>query len=190
MGLRKDRTHARIVDAAFEMFWRVGFARTSLDGIAGRAAVTKRTLYAHFRSKDDLLAEVLQHYAVLARRRIDDIGAAFPGDRDGFVDALFAGLLAWQARKPRWSGSGFSRLAAELADMPGHPARAIAAGHKAWVEGWYARRLRAAGVKRPVRKAGELMLLVEGSMALALIHGDRRYFNAAAVAAKALLARP
>jgi len=34
------------------------------------------------------------------------------------------------------------------------------------------------------------MLLVEGSMALALIHGDRRYFNAAAVAAKALLARP
>ena len=190
MGLRRDRTHARIVDAAFDMFWRAGFARTSLDAIAERAAVTKRTLYAHFRSKDDLLAEVLQHYAVLARQRMEEIGAGMPADRDGFVAALFAGLSAWHAAKPRWSGSGFTRLAAELADMPGHPARAIAAGHKAWVEKWYARRLRAAGVGRPTSKACELMLLVEGSMALTLIHGDRRYFAAAAVAAKALLARP
>ena len=170
--------------AAFEMFWRAGFARTSLDVIAERAAVTKRTLYANFRSKADLLADVLQHYAALAQGRMEAIGAGWPADRVGLAEALFDGLSAWHAGKPRWSGLGFSRLAAELADMPGYPARAIAAGHKGWVENWYARRLRAAGVRRPGRKARELMLLVEGSMALALIHGDRRYFAAAAEAAK------
>jgi len=190
MGLRKDKTRARIVDAAYETFWRSGFGRTSLDAIAQRAAVTKRTLYAHFRSKDDLLAEVLQHYAELARARMEEIGAGLPADRDGLTDALFRGLADWHSRQPRWAGSGFTRLAAELADMPGHPARAIAAGHKAWVETWYAQRLVAAGVRQPKRRAREMMLLIEGSMALALIHKDRAYFAAAATAAKRLLSDP
>lgn len=187
MGLRKQQTRARIVDAAYQSFWRSGFARASLDAIAERAAVTKRTLYAHFRSKDDLLAEVLRQYGALARQRMEEIGARLPPDRDGLVETLFGDLTAWHARKPRWSGSGFTRLAVELADMPGHPGRAIAAGHKSWVEAWLQQRLAAARVAQSARKAREVMLLVEGSMSLALIHGDRGYFAAAAAAARTLL---
>jgi hypothetical protein len=35
-------------------------------------------------------------------------------------------LSGWASSTPRWSGSGFTRLVVELADLPGHPARAIA----------------------------------------------------------------
>lgn len=187
MGRRKDETRLRILDAAYEAFWRSGFSRTNLDSIARRAKVTKRTLYAHFRSKDDLLGDVLEHQAELTRRRMAEIDAQLPEDREGVVTSLFAQLAAWQGRQRRFTGSGFTRLAAELADMPGHPARAVAARHKLWVERWYAQRLRRVGVRQAERKARQIMLLIEGSMSLAVIHGDRDYFAAAAEAAKRLL---
>ncbi len=38
------------------------YTRTSLDTIADRAGLTKRTLYSYFRSKDDLLAAVMAHH--------------------------------------------------------------------------------------------------------------------------------
>jgi AcrR family transcriptional regulator len=189
MGLRRDQTRARILDAAYGEFWRAGFSRTNVDGIALRAKLTKRTLYAHFRSKDDLLAAVLQHQSELTRTRMAEIDANLPNDRNGLVDSLFDQLAAWHTRQRRFAGSGFTKLAAELSDMPGHPARAIAARHKQWVERWYAQRLRKVGVSQADAKARQIMLLIEGSMSLVVIHGDRDYFAAAAKAAKRLLSK-
>ena len=187
MAGRKDETRRRIVDAAYECFWRAGFRRTNVDGIAAQAGVTKRTLYAHFRSKDDLLAEVLRHYSELAMARMRHIEARLPRDRDGMIAAYFSQLADWAAATPRWSGSGFTRLVVELADLPGHPARAIARRAKATTEQWLADLLKRVGVTRPGERAREMMLLLEGAMALMLIHGDRKYIDAAARAAKRLV---
>ena len=45
-----------ILTCAYRLFHRLGFNRVSMDEIATAAGVTKRTLYFHFRSKDDLMA--------------------------------------------------------------------------------------------------------------------------------------
>ncbi|MCW5745228.1 MAG: TetR/AcrR family transcriptional regulator [Alphaproteobacteria bacterium] len=185
----KDQTRLRIVDAAYESFWRSGYTRTSVDVIAARAAITKRTLYAHFRSKDDLLAAVMERYEELALERIQKIGARLPTDRDGIIASLFGQLADWANRTPRWTGPGFTRLVMELADLPGHPARAIARRAKTAMERWIATRLTMAGVARPRDRAREVVLLMEGSMALMLIHGDRCYIDAAASAARRLVRR-
>jgi len=105
------------------------------------------------------------------------------------IDSFFAQLAGWASATPRWSGSGFTRLAVELADLPGHPARAIARRAKATTEAWLAERLAAAGVRQPRDRARELMLLMEGAMALTLIHGERTYIDAAARAAVRLAAQ-
>lgn len=177
----------RIVDAAYESFWRRGFRRASVDAIAARAGLTKRTVYAYFRSKDDLLAAVLQRYEELAEQRLRHIGDRLPPDRIGLVDSFFGQLGGWASATPRWSGSGFTRLVVELADLPGHPARAIARRAKAKTESWLAERLADARVKNARERAGEIMLLTEGAMALTLIHGGRSYIDAAAGAAKQLV---
>ena len=70
MRRKSDATRRRIIDAAYEQVWRTGFNRTSLDTIAERAGITKRTLYSYFRSKDDLLEAVLSHYNDLAAQRL------------------------------------------------------------------------------------------------------------------------
>jgi AcrR family transcriptional regulator len=97
-----------------------------VDGIAARAGVTKRTLYAHFRSKDHLLEAVLTHYEALATARLQRIGERMPADRDGMIDSYFGQLAGWASNTPRWSGSGITRLFVELGDLPGHPARTLA----------------------------------------------------------------
>ncbi|SFY12249.1 transcriptional regulator, TetR family [Janthinobacterium lividum] len=55
-----DRKRVAIVDAAIAEFRDHGFDATSMDRIAATAAVSKRTVYNHFPSKDELFAEILQ----------------------------------------------------------------------------------------------------------------------------------
>src|SRR6478735_6010086 len=62
-----ERTHQCILDAAYGLFRRKGFTRVSMDDIAASAAVTKRTLYHHFESKDALVGAVLDAQHELAR---------------------------------------------------------------------------------------------------------------------------
>lgn len=189
MRRKSESTRQKIIDAAYEQVWRAGFNRTSLDTIAARADVTKRTLYSYFRSKDDLLAAVLAHYNELAAQRLKRIGDRMPADRDGMIDSFFGQLAGWASATPRWSGSGFTRLVVELADLPGHPARALARRAKTATEAWLAGRLALARVGEPRERAAEIMLLLEGAMALTLIHGQRRYIDAASRAAKRLLSQ-
>jgi len=180
-------TRRRIIETAYELFYRKGFARVGVDMVAERAGLTKRTLYYHFRSKDALLAAVLEFHHEMALARIQRWSGRLSGDVEAMIDALFGDLADWAAR-PRWAGAGFTRLVMELADLPGHPARAIARRHKAAVEQWLASELARRGVTDAAERARDVALLLEGSMTLLLIHGDRAYAEAAARAAKRLVA--
>jgi len=55
----KDQKRASIVHAAVAEFQERGFDGTSMDQIAARADVSKRTVYNHFPSKEDLFREIV-----------------------------------------------------------------------------------------------------------------------------------
>jgi AcrR family transcriptional regulator len=181
-----ERTRRRILDAAYELFYRKGFARVGVDEVADFAGITKRTLYYHFESKDELLGAVLEHQHDLALTRIRKQLDRQSGNAEQIVTLLFAELAKWSA-KPGWTGAGFTRLAMELADMPGHPARIAARRHKAAVEAWWTSVLAQAGVESPAERARELVILLEGTSTLILIHRNRSYADAAAEAARRLV---
>jgi len=189
MAESHGETRVRILDAAFPLFRQQGFARVSVDAIAERAGVTKRTVYYHFASKDDIIAEVLevQHRHMLSQYQ----GWMDPCDTTSAakIASLFAKLKDW-ADRPDWLGSGFSRIAAELADMRGHPARAAASKHKAGIEAWLAGQfddIAPAGARDTAR---QIMILIEGGMSLALIHGDTGYIASAGDASMKLITSP
>lgn len=70
-GLRerkKQRTHAAISDAAITLFLEHGFTQVSVAQVAEAAEVSKRTLFAYFPSKEDLVVHRLaDHETELAR---------------------------------------------------------------------------------------------------------------------------
>jgi AcrR family transcriptional regulator len=179
-------TKRRIVDAAYALFYREGFAHVGIDAIAAAAGITKRTLYYHFDSKDALVAAVLAVQHELALEQIERWAKRGDGDAAAMVDAIFTDYAAW-ARKPGFRGSGFTRAAIEFARSPGHPARVAARRHKAAVESLLCERFAAQGIATPQRLARQLLLLIEGCNALILIRGDPGYAADAADAARHLL---
>lgn len=187
---RGEDTERRIIEAAYFLFYRHGFARVSLDMVAARARLTKRTVYLHFRSKDDLLAATLDRYSELDAQRLQVIeqqmGAKAPAE---MIEAFFRQFTDWASR-PRFSGAGFTRVVVELGDLPGHPARAVAKRAKVSLEGWLTGLLTRRDVAAPAERAREIVLLLEGVNVMMLVHGDRRYGEAAARAARQLLTRP
>jgi AcrR family transcriptional regulator len=187
MGQGDKGTRERILAAAEGLFYGEGVRAVSMDRLAEAAGVTKKTLYYHFRSKDDLTEAYLlarDQPNLRAFARWYDKAGGDPGER---VAALFTGL-ARQAGKKTWRGCGFLRTAAELAAMPGHPAVRAGAAHKKRFEAWLADRMAEAGANDPAGLARQLVLLMEGVFSTLLFHRDPAYAEAAGTAARALVA--
>jgi AcrR family transcriptional regulator len=179
-------TRKRMLEAAYELFYRHGYARVSVDQIGDRAGVTKRTLYDHFRSKDEFLAAVLEFQHEIALAYFQQWKLDETQDIAEMIDHLFADLARWSASR-RFTATGFTRIVMELADLPGHPARKIASRHKAALESWFEREFERREIRSPEMRAREIVLLIEGATALMLVHANRDYAAAAAEAAKRLL---
>jgi len=175
-------TKGRILSASFGLLYREGFSRVSMDSIAAASGVTKRTLYHHFNSKDSLVAEMLERQHEFSFAKVKGWSDAEAETPEELLSGLFDGLLAWAGGEP-WFGSGFTRLTMELADLPGHPARLAARRHKMAIECWLAEEFDRLGESRPRALAREVVLLIEGSVILALIHQETSYIEAAANAA-------
>ncbi|WP_318307297.1 TetR/AcrR family transcriptional regulator [Amycolatopsis solani] len=59
MARRGEALREHILDTAKLAFLETGFERTSMDAIAARAETSKRSLYAHFPTKDTLFLAVV-----------------------------------------------------------------------------------------------------------------------------------
>lgn len=111
-------TRDQIVTAASALFYSMGIRSVGMDAIAAKAGLTKRTLYYHFRSKDDLIAAYLDSRdqpGLLALQRWFD---ETDGDLAEKARGMFRGLVH-SARHPKWKGCGFLRTTAELVESPG-----------------------------------------------------------------------
>ncbi|RUV16992.1 TetR/AcrR family transcriptional regulator [Mesorhizobium sp. M7A.F.Ca.MR.245.00.0.0] len=179
-------TRKRIVDAATRLFYAEGIGRVSVDAVAEEAGLTKRTLYYHFKSKDDLIAAYLDGRDQPNLKRMAGWFDAAEGGADRKVEAIFTNL-ARSARHPKWKGCGFLRTAAELASMPGHPAVEVGARHKLNFETWLAGALSDHGVGEPPALAREIVLLIDGCFSIMLIHRNPDYIEAAGRAAATLV---
>ncbi len=177
----------RILTAANKLFYAEGIRAVSLDAIAGKAGITKKTVYYHFKSKDDLI----EAYLVSRDQPNLDLFQSWFEEADGGlpdkVQAIFRNLSA-SARHPKWKGCGFLRTAAELADMPGHPAMKVGAAHKKKFEAWMAAEFEASGVERFQDLARHVVLLLDGAFSTMLVHRDAAYAEAAGTAARVLVA--
>ena len=156
---------ARILEASRALFRARGINATGVAELAAAAHVSKRTLYQHFASKDELVAAYL--------RSFEDDADAGPERALARTDLtprarlleLF-GTLADDGHPMR--GCPYVNAAVELPD-PGHPARRLVKQHKRR----FAERLqdlaREAGAHDPERVGRRLALLYDGAAAQAVV---------------------
>lgn len=175
-------TRERLVSAASELFYSEGIRAVSVDAVAAKAGLTKRTLYYHFASKDDLIAAYLEAREQPNLERFRRWYETSDGDVASRVRGIFR-RLAIAARHPGWKGCAFLRTSAELAGLPGHPAIRKAVTHKRDFECWFQARFEAEGIVSAEQLARHVVLLLDGAFAVVLLNRDPAYMESAGDAA-------
>jgi AcrR family transcriptional regulator len=173
----------RILAAAARLFAVQGINATGMEQVAEAAPVSKRTLYAHFRTKDDLVIAHLRDLAssgatlesVLTREDIP------PRER---ILGLFD-QSAPEAAPVR--GCPFIDAAAEFPD-PDSAVHSYAREQKLRMVELVTALVTELGCREPAALAEQLVTLADGAASRAMVLGEADYGRHARVAAETLLA--
>ena len=110
-----DETRAAVLDQAVEVARRVGLSGLTIGSLAEQAELSKSGLFGHFRSKEALQLQVLDH----ARVRFEE-AVARPALRAPRGEARMRALLEhWLAWDSLPGGCPFVAAATEFDDRPG-----------------------------------------------------------------------
>ena len=151
----------RILAAASDLFYRNGIRAVGVEAIAEAAGTNKMTLYRHFSSKDELVAEYLRCLATAAGGFWSELEAAHPGDPRaqlrGWLKAMEAHVIDVDQR-----GCALANASIELPEKE-HPARKVIEQFKAAQRDRLIGLCGAIGIAEPELLADELFLLLEGA---------------------------
>ena len=100
----------QIINAARELFRTYGFKKVSMDEIARKAGVTKRTVYKYFSSKQELLKFFINEELVNMRKIIEEIEKNNNDFFEGIHEAIYKLLQYKHKRK-------FLKVIVEEAEM-------------------------------------------------------------------------
>jgi len=87
---QSDFNRQRIVDAARAHFFSHGFRSVTMDDLAEELGISKKTLYAHFPGKIELLEDVLADKFAGVEARLKEATRAHPHDFPATLHALLA----------------------------------------------------------------------------------------------------
>jgi AcrR family transcriptional regulator len=88
---KADSVRQRIIEAARAHFFSHGFRSVTMDDLAEELGISKKTLYAHFPGKFDLLEAVLRDKFAGVEARLKEVTRAHPHDFPATLHELLAG---------------------------------------------------------------------------------------------------
>ncbi|MCX8056047.1 MAG: TetR/AcrR family transcriptional regulator [Ignavibacteria bacterium] len=81
-------TRERIIEIARHKFFTEGFVKTSIDEIAREYHISKKTIYSHFKSKDELLNHVVKDFIAKTTDTIIEIMKSDKNSIQKLIDVL------------------------------------------------------------------------------------------------------
>lgn len=168
MGKRQQLIHT-----AFSLFYRKGIHAVGINQITQTAGVSKKTLYNHFSSKDELIQAVViyrdESFYNWIQARLEQVKPGYDG-----LNELFDALDDWINNRvdslTDFHGCFFINTCAEFND-PGHPAHQLCQQHKKRINGVIEKQIRALGITEPaiLPITESISLLKEGAIVMAQV---------------------
>ena len=120
-SLSRGERRERILKAAKHVLLERGLDEASMDDVAARAGTTKPTVYAHFQSKDELFAAVVEYIRGLFRGKLrdPDAYAVKPAEAVALFCGRFVELTCWR------DAVGYQRVALAAAGRSPAVSRAV-----------------------------------------------------------------
>lgn len=174
-----------LVDTAIELFSAHGYHGTGIDRIAEEANVSKKTMYHHFRSKEELiLAALKQHDGVFRNefmRAVDSQG----GTAYERLLSIFDVAHAWFSNN-KFYGCMYINAIGEYSE-PNTSIREVCKEYKRLMLSYIEELTKAANIPNAPAVAASIALLLEGSIVTAQVSGAPECATTAREAARVLI---
>ena len=174
-----------LIETAIKLFSKHGFHGTGIDRIADEANVSKKTMYHHFRSKEELiLAALRQHDGLFRNHFMKAVNQTSDNAYDRLLN-IFDVAHAWFSGK-EFYGCMFINAIGEYSE-PNTSIRQVCKEFKRSMIGYIEELAGQAELSNPHEIASSLGLLLEGSIVTAQVSGDPNSASTAKQAAKVIV---
>lgn len=177
-------TQERLLRTTEHLIYQGGIHATGMDLIVRTSGVARKSLYKHYPNKDALVAAALQarderwmQWFIAATTQ-----AETPRER---LLSVFDALQEW-FESDGFRGCAFINAAGEISD-PANPIRVVSRLHKARLLEHVLRLAQDAKLPDADEAARQLLVLIDGAIAVALVTGDVTITASAQRAAAALI---
>src|SRR3954470_2256508 len=150
MSRSKEATHARIVEAAARAIRRSGYNGTGVADIMKSVGLTHGGFYAHFRSREAMLAEAADHAGSGAAELMEQVAASAPPGEA--LRAMMRAYLSEEHVKSLETGCATAALVSEMPRQGPEVRRAATRRIKEMIE-LVTRQMREAGASRAHEQA-------------------------------------
>lgn len=185
--MRRSHRREHLIETATALFCEHGYHATGIDKILDKAGVSKKTLYTHFRSKDELILAVLRQYDGLFRndfmRKVDRVGKT-PREK---LLAIFDVAEAWFSQR-NYYGCMFINAIGEYSEKDS-PIREVSKQFKQLIRDYIKTLCVEVGVEQPDILADQLALILKGAIVTAQVSQDPKAAQTAKDAAAVLVAQ-
>lgn len=173
-----------LVDRALTVFDRAGYHAAGMDLVAAETGVSKTAIYNHFRSKDDLIAAVLERRHLVFRGWLmDRVGT--DGSPRARLLRIFDVLRDWAA-SPDFRGCMFIKAVAEFQGAD-DPLRRAAVAHKETLRADLEALAQEAQLPDPAALSRQLLILIDGATVSARLGRGPGAFDDARQVAQVLI---
>ncbi|UVA81938.1 TetR/AcrR family transcriptional regulator [Pandoraea commovens] len=174
-----------LLDTTERLVYAGGIHATGVDAIVRESGVVRKTLYRHYPTKEALVEAALlrrderwMQWFVASTSQTND-----PVER---LQSCFDALRTWFA-SDGFHGCAFLNAAGEIGD-PASGIRSVSKLHKQRLLDYLSELTTASGLPQPDALAGELLILIDGAISVALVFGGTEAADTAARVARRLLA--
>lgn len=166
-----DQVRERILRTANDLFYKEGVHAVGIDRILREAKAAKASLYAHFRSKDELVAAYLDRRGTEWRNYVLAELEKRGGSAEDRLLSMFD-LASAQTCSRGFRGCPFINAAGELSD-PDHPAHAVARKHREGAQQLIRSLVEETATSDVEKLTQSIIVLYDGVLTSALVDGNR-----------------
>ncbi len=159
-----------VVDTALKLFKTKGINSTGVEEIIKTANISKKTLYNHFKSKEELVLATLRKDDEIGRNALMKFAEQASDDPIQKIMAIFDFYKMW-FESPTFKGCLFINSAAEIAE-DSNSLKHVCTEHKILIAKYIEKLAEQSHVKNPKELAKRLNLLLEGAIVYAFVVKD------------------
>lgn len=175
MATKGEMNRQRIISTADDLFYRQGYARTSFTDIADAADIARGNFYYYYKSKDEILAGVLERRAEDVRQLLADWEEEFPASRERL--RRYVQILIRSQDEVQYFGCPMGSLSNELAKQQ-HGLAEQAHSMFSLFRDWLIEQFRALGHEQDARElAMHLLARTQGVAMITNAYHDQAFLQ-------------